>query len=182
MDKSCPPSRLRFSPRKDVLKAATKVDGSDKAGNRFDSNEAFGNPASKATRGKKPLIRRAGQNNMISSFFAKPSLSQWRSKMTFRRNLIELKTISWMSRTRSNKEKSEIVLKRLPRFRMPLQNGLQTLMLTLGIRLKHCSSNSAQHACHFLLLCGRHETIDKSSVDRKHGLDWCPSSSFSGNL
>ena len=70
--KSCPPSRLRFSPRKEVLKAATKVDGSDKAGNRFDSNEAFGNPASKATRGKKPLIRRAGQNNMISSFFAKP--------------------------------------------------------------------------------------------------------------
>ena len=71
--KSCPPSRLRFSPRKEVLKAATKVDGSDKAGNRkVDSNEAFENPASKATRGKKPLIRRAGQNNMISSFFAKP--------------------------------------------------------------------------------------------------------------
>ena len=71
--KSCPPSRLRFSPRKEVLKVATKVDGSDKAGNRkVDSNEAFGNPASKATRGKKPLIRRVGQNNMISSFFAKP--------------------------------------------------------------------------------------------------------------
>ena len=70
--KSCPPSRLRFSPRKEVLKAATKVNGSDKAGNRFDSNEACVNPASKAIRGKKPLIRRAGQNNMISSFFAKP--------------------------------------------------------------------------------------------------------------
>ena len=71
--KSCPPSRLRFSPRKEVLKVATKVDGSDKTGNRkVDSNEAFGNPASKATRGKKPLIRRAGQTNRISSFFAKP--------------------------------------------------------------------------------------------------------------
>ena len=71
--KSCPPSRLRFSPRKEVLKVATKVDGSDKTGNRkVDSNEAVGNPASKATRGKKPLIRRAGQTNRISSFFAKP--------------------------------------------------------------------------------------------------------------
>ena len=71
--KSCPPSRLRPSPRKEVFKVATKVDRSDRAGNRkLDGNEAFGNPVIKTTSGKKPLIRRAGQTNMISSFFAKP--------------------------------------------------------------------------------------------------------------
>ena len=71
--KSCPPSRFRFSPRKEVFKVVTKVDGSDRPGNRkVDANEAVANPAIKTTRGKKPLIRRAGQTNMISSFFAKP--------------------------------------------------------------------------------------------------------------
>ena len=71
--KSCPPSRLRLSPRKEVFKVATKVDRSDRASNRkVDGNEAFGNPAIKTTSGRKPLIRRAGQTNMISSFFAKP--------------------------------------------------------------------------------------------------------------
>ena len=71
--KSCPPSRFRFSPRKEVFKVVTKVDGSDRPGNRkVEANEAVTNPAIKTTRGKKPLIRRAGQTNMISSFFAKP--------------------------------------------------------------------------------------------------------------
>ena len=50
-----------------------KVDGNDKTSIRkVDGNEAIGNPASKTIRGKKPLIRRAGQINRISSFFAKP--------------------------------------------------------------------------------------------------------------
>ena len=71
--RSCPASRLRFSPRKEVLKNAAKVDRSDRASNRkVDGNEALGNPAIKTTGGRKPLIRRAGQTNMISSFFAKP--------------------------------------------------------------------------------------------------------------
>ena len=71
--KSCPPSRFRFSPRKEVLKVVTKVDGSDRPGNRrVEANEAVANPVIKTTRGKKPLIRRAGQTSMISSFFAKP--------------------------------------------------------------------------------------------------------------
>ena len=71
--KSCPPSRFRFSPRKEVFKVVTKVDGSDRPSNRkVEANEAIMNPAIKTTRGKKPLIRRAGQTNMISSFFAKP--------------------------------------------------------------------------------------------------------------
>ena len=71
--KSCPPTRFSFSPRKEVLKVATKGDGIDKTAIRkVDGKEAFGNPASKTIRGKKPLIRRAGQTNRISSFFAKP--------------------------------------------------------------------------------------------------------------
>ena len=71
--KSCPPSRLRFSPKKEVFKVATKVDRSDRAGNRkVDGNEAFGNIVVKTTSGRKPPIRRAGQPNMIASFFAKP--------------------------------------------------------------------------------------------------------------
>ena len=135
--KSCPPSRFRFSPRKEVFKAATKADRSDRAGNRkVDGNEAFGNPAIKTTSGKKPPIRRAGQTNMISSFFAKPVEVPVPMDIEDDLQKEPNQTQDDMSRTLSNKKKSENVLKRLQRYRMPLQNGLQTLMLTLEIRLK----------------------------------------------
>ena len=46
--KSCPPSRFRFSPRKEVFKTAAKVDRSDRVSNRkVDGNETLGNPALK---------------------------------------------------------------------------------------------------------------------------------------
>ena len=71
--KSCPRSRFRFSPRKEVFKIAAKGDRSDRVSNRkVDGNEALGTPALKTAGVRKPLIRRAGQTNTISSFFAKP--------------------------------------------------------------------------------------------------------------
>ena len=71
--KSCPPSRIRFSPGKEVVKIAAKVDRSDRVSHRkVDGNEALTTPALKATVVRKPLIRRAGQTNTIPSFFVKP--------------------------------------------------------------------------------------------------------------
>ena len=137
--KSCPPSKLRFSPRKEVLKIAAKVDRSDRASNRkVDGNEALGNPALKTTGCRKPLIRRAGQTNMISSFFAKPvevpvpmeieDDLQKESNQT-QEDIVDVDDSE-------QQKKSENVLKQLLRSRTLLLNGLQTSMLTQEILLK----------------------------------------------
>ena len=63
----------RLSPGKEVFKIAAKGDKNDRVGHRkVDVNQELKAPTFKGPLVRKPLIRRAGQTNTISSFFAKP--------------------------------------------------------------------------------------------------------------
>ena len=102
--RSCPPSRIRFSPGKEVFKIAAKGGQNDREfrHRKVEVNQELKDPICKGPLArKKPLIRRAGQANTISSFLRNlsRSLSQWRLKMTFKRRIKNLTLTLLMLRT-----------------------------------------------------------------------------------
>ena len=169
--RSCPPSRIRFSPGKEVFKIAAKGDKNDREfrHRKVEVNQEVKAPAFKGPLvRKKPLIRRAGQANTISSFFAKPvevpvpmeiEDDLQKENKEPHSDIVDVENSELQQQIRDQANAVVKVRDASNKWLWNIEVDRKDAVEIVAVQ------NSAQHALHFLLLRHSYETVDQSSMD-----------------